>query len=58
MSPGAWRYGTALDLGVHKAYANIEVTRFIIGAYDAGGTSMASIERLVKRHQDEVLARL
>ena len=57
VSPSSWKFGSSLDLGVIRAYADLGVSRMIISAYEAGGTEPADIERLIKRHQ-ELLAQL
>ncbi len=58
VSPTAWKFGASLDLGIVRAYADLGVSRIIVGAFEAGGTEPADIERFVKRVQDEVVARL
>src|SRR5476651_229371 len=58
VSPSAYRFGSTLDLGIVRAYADLGVSRILVGAFEAGGTEPADIERFVKRVQDEVVARL
>jgi len=57
VSPTSWKFGSSLDLGVLRAYADLGVSRIIISAYEAEGSGPAEIERLIKRHE-ELLARL
>jgi probable F420-dependent oxidoreductase len=58
VSPASWKFGASFDLGAARAYAALGVTRLIVSAYEAGGSEPADIERFVKRHQDEILAKL
>ncbi|HTJ64963.1 MAG TPA: LLM class F420-dependent oxidoreductase [Alphaproteobacteria bacterium] len=58
VSPTAYKFGASLDLGIVRAYADLGVSRIIVGAFEAGGTEPADMERFVKRVQDEVVARL
>jgi probable F420-dependent oxidoreductase len=58
VSPTSWKFGSSLDIGVVRAYAALGVSRIIISAYEAGGSEPADIDRLIKRHQDEILAKL
>jgi hypothetical protein len=58
VSPTSWKFGSTMDLGICRAYAQLGVTRLIISAYEAGGHEPADIERYVKRFQDDIVARL
>jgi probable F420-dependent oxidoreductase len=58
VSPSAWKFGSTLDVGVVRAYAQIGVTRIIASAFEAGGSEPADVERYVKRLQDDVIAQL
>lgn len=58
VSPTAWKFGSSMDLGVMKAYADLGVSRLIIGAHDSLSTDLGDIERYVKKCRDEVFARL
>ena len=58
VSPSSYRFGSTLDLGVCKAYAEIGVTRIVSSAFEAGGTEPADMQRYIRRIQDEIVARL
>jgi probable F420-dependent oxidoreductase len=58
VSATSWKFGASLDVGIVRAYAQLGVTRLITGAFEAGGTEPADMERFIKRVQDEVVARL
>jgi len=58
VSPTAWKFGASMDLGIMKAYADLGVSRLIIGAHDALSTDLGDIERYVKKCRDEVFAKL
>jgi len=58
VSPTSWKFGSSMDYGVMKAYADLGVSRLIIGAHDALSTDLGDIERYVKKCRDEVIARL
>ena len=58
VSPSAYRFGSTLDLGVVRAFAQIGVTRIIASAFEAGGHEPRDMERYVKRIQDDIIAKL
>jgi len=58
VSPNAWKFGASMDYGIMKAYADLGVSRLVIGAHDALSTDLGDIERYVKKCRDDVFAKL
>jgi probable F420-dependent oxidoreductase len=58
VSATSWKFGSSLDVGVVRAYAQLGMSRLIIGAFEAKGPAMADIERLIKTCRDEVIAKI
>ncbi len=58
VSPVSWKHHGSADLDLVRAYAALGVSRLVIGAYEADGTTAGDIERFIKSFRDTIIARL
>jgi hypothetical protein len=56
--PGSYKFGSALELDLAKQYADLGVTRFVVGAHEAGGASFDDLRRFLGEYREQVLDRL
>jgi len=56
--PGSYRYGSAFDLDLARAYADLGVTRFVVSAQEAPGDSFDDLRRFLGDYREQVLDRL
>ena len=56
--PGSYRFGSAFDLDLAKAYADLGVTRFVVSAQEAPGATFDDLRRFLTDYRTQVLDRL
>lgn len=54
--PGSYRYGSAFDLDLARAYAELGVTRFVVAAQEAPGDGFDDLRRFLSDYREQVLA--
>ena len=55
---GSYKPGGAFDLDLAKQYADLGVTRFVVSAQEAGGTSFDDLRRFLGDYREQILDRL
>lgn len=56
--PGSYRHGSALDLGLATAYAEIGVTRLTIAAYESGASDIDGMRAFVRQYREQIIEKL
>lgn len=56
--PHSYRAGGTFDLALARDYAAAGADRLIVAAFEAGDTSLPGIRALLRRYQDEIIAKL
>lgn len=55
---GSFKPGGAFDLDLAKQYADLGVTRFVVSAQEAGGSSFDDLRRFLGDYREQILDRL
>jgi probable F420-dependent oxidoreductase len=56
--PHSYRAGGTFDLALARSYAAAGADRLIVAAFEAGDAALPAIRNLLRRYQDEIIAKL